>query len=248
MYSGLKRVVNTILPQRLYLRLGPGLRYCLKWLYYGKRHYCPCCNTGLRKLVVNSHICPACGSGKRHRFQWLFLEREYDLFRTTKTVLNIAPMRHFQDYCIRFTQLNYRSADLNSELAMDKIDLTATTYHDSSFDFILCSHVLEHIPNDQQAITEMYRILKPGGTTIIQVPLQESPTYENPDIITAEERLIHFGQSDHVRIYGLDIKERLETAGFQIHVEKCSDIFSAREIDYYGLDKTEILFVGYKQF
>ena len=131
---------------------------------------------------------------------------------------------------------------------MDKIDLTATTYHDSSFDFILCSHVLEHIPNDQQAMAEMYRILKPGGTTIIQVPLQDTPTYENPDIITAKERLIHFGQSDHVRIYGLDIKERLETAGFQIHVEKCSDIFSAREIDYYGLDKTEILFVGYKQF
>jgi len=157
-------------------------------------------------------------------------------------------MRHFQDYCIRYTQLNYRSADLDSELAMDKIDLTATTYHDNSFDFILCSHVLEHILNDQQAIAEMYRILKPGGTTIIQVPLQDAPTYENPDIITPEERLIHFGQSDHVRIYGLDIKERLIAAGFQIHVEKCSDILLDNEIVYYGLNKTEILFVGYKQY
>lgn len=99
----------------------------------------------------------------------------------------------------------------------------------------------------QRSMTAMYCIRKPADTTLLQAPLQEA-AFENATTTASEERQIHFGQSDHVRIYGLDIKERLIAVGFQIHVEKCSNILPDSEIDYYGLNKTEILFVGYKQY
>ncbi len=162
-------------------------------------------------------------------------------------MLDIAPMRFFQDHCVRKTELKYRSADLDSDIAMEKFDLTTTPYCDAEFDFILCSHVLEHIQDDRKAISEMHRILKPGGAAIIQVPLQDEPNYENPEINSPEARLIHFGQSDHMRIYGPDIKDRFDALGFQIQIKNCYAMFTEDEIDLFGLDKTEILFVGNKQ-
>ena len=102
---------------------------------------------------------------------------------------------------------------------MIKIDITDIKFQNNTFDCILCSHVLEHILDDNKAIRELYRVLKPNGWAILQVPILREKTFEDPNIQTPEERLKYFGQEDHVRIYGLDYKDRLENAGFKVMVD-----------------------------
>jgi SAM-dependent methyltransferase len=98
-------------------------------------------------------------------------------------------------------------------------DITRMTFANSSFDFIYCSNVLEHVLDDRSAMSELFRVLAPGGRLVIQVPIRGDTTYENPAIVSPAERAAHFGQADHVRFYGRDIRVRLEDAGF--YVEEC---------------------------
>jgi SAM-dependent methyltransferase len=97
---------------------------------------------------------------------------------------------------------------------MLKIDLTDMQFHDNQLDVIICSHVLEHIPDDRKAMTEMHRVLRPGGFLLVMVPTYGDNTYENWNITEPEERRRHFGQDDHVRKYGRDIILRMEDVGF----------------------------------
>jgi len=234
------------MPSSLFNQVAPLLRLILKFVYSGGKHQCPCCESNLRKFADDSEICPVCGSGKRQRLQWLVLDRKFTFFDSDADVLDIAPMQYFQDYCLQHSSLKYLSADLNSELAMDKIDLTAAPYPDCSFDFILCSHVLEHIPDDRAAMMEMYRLLRPAGIALIQVPLQDQPTYEDVSITNPLQRTTHFGQADHVRIYGSDITQRLRNVGFSVISETCADLFPLSELEYFSLDEKDIIFTAKK--
>lgn len=108
----------------------------------------------------------------------------------------------------------YVSADLQDGRAMIKMDLTDIQFPENSFDVIYCSHVLEHITDDRKAMRELFRVLASGGWMVIQVPLFEGPTFEDPKVTDPEDRKRLFGQSDHVRKYGKDILNRLEGAGF----------------------------------
>jgi len=125
------------------------------------------------------------------------------------------------------------------------MDITAIQYKDDWFDVIICNHVLEHIPNDRQAMSEIYRVLKPGGWSILQVPISLSleATYEDPAIRTPEERERFFGQNDHVRIYAADYKRRLESAGFVVEVCNSRNTLSASEIRKYALLKDENIYL-----
>ena len=109
------------------------------------------------------------------------------------------------------------TTDLHSPLADVKADICALPFEDNTYDFILCNHVLEHIPNDLKAMEELYRVLKPGGTAILQVPLEEDRenTFEDDTITDQQERTRIFGQYDHVRIYGQDYYKRLQEVGFE---------------------------------
>ncbi|MCK5345134.1 MAG: methyltransferase domain-containing protein [Candidatus Heimdallarchaeota archaeon] len=246
LYAAWKKLIRLILPSSIFNQVSPLLRSILKFVYIGKKHQCPCCESNLRKFADDREICPVCGSGKRHRLQWLVLDRKFTFFDSNADVLDIAPMQYFQNYCLQRSSLKYLSADLSSELAMDKIDLTATPYPDSSFDFILCSHVLEHIPDDRAAMKEMYRLLRPTGIALIQVPLHDQPTYEDASITDPLQRTIHFGQADHVRIYGSDITQRLRNVGFSVISKSCDDLFPRSELKYFGLDETETIFTAKK--
>jgi predicted SAM-dependent methyltransferase len=119
------------------------------------------------------------------------------------------------------SNLDYVSADINSPLAMVKMDITNIPCEDNSFDTILCSHVLEHVMDDQKAMRELFRVLKPEGWAILQVPIdcERDKTFEDPNIVSPEDREKFFGLSDHVRVYGLDYKDRLEKAGFKVKVD-----------------------------
>jgi SAM-dependent methyltransferase len=117
--------------------------------------------------------------------------------------------------------IDYTSTDFADEFIADKrYDITNIPEKDNSFDLICCYHVLEHIPDDAAAMRELYRITAANGCVLIQTPFKTGDIYENPAITTPEDRLLHFGQDDHVRIYSVEgLRARLEAVGFQIRVK-----------------------------
>jgi predicted SAM-dependent methyltransferase len=137
--------------------------------------------------------------------------------------------------------LDYVSADLNSPYAMLNMDVTDIFYEECLFDVILCSHVLEHVEDDRKAIREFHRVLKPGGWAILQVPVSSEleETLEDTKVETPEERELAFGLKEHVRKYGLDYKDRLESAGFTVNVDQYVKSLSPETVRVFCLNKDE---------
>lgn len=161
-------------------------------------------------------------------------------------VLHVAPEKNLGSWLSRQHGIEYVSADLTAPNVMVKMDLTDICCPGDFFDAIICNHVLEHISDDAKAMTELYRVLKPSGWAILQVPISRnlSATYEDASIIDPEDRAQAFGQSDHVRIYGVDYVDRLKRAGFDVelfqwakHVEQ----FGSAQ-NRYALIKEEVVF------
>ncbi|MCS3904362.1 SAM-dependent methyltransferase [Methylohalomonas lacus] len=151
-------------------------------------------------------------------------------------MLHFAPERCLVPYFESIPSLEYETADLNGKKAHLVIDVTDIPLPDRSFDLVYCSHVLEHVNDDITAMSELYRILKPGGSAVILVPIIDAATYEDPDITDPNERARLFGQHDHVRRYGLDIVTRLSAAGFNVQLFSITDIAGEDEIEIMGLD------------
>lgn len=210
--------------------------------------HCPCCGWSFRQFwpsgvspVEPNSMCPKCSSLPRHRLVWLFLERNPKLLKGRIRLLHIAPEPLLQKFFKRHLNIEYLSADLVSPLAMERIDLTDIRKPDSCFDAIFCVHVLEHIPDDRKAMSEMYRVLSPGGWAILQSPVDwnRPATFEDWSITDPAERFRHFGQKDHVRIYGSDYVDRLRSVGFEVE-----RIAFARELEAnlsakFGLDLSD---------
>lgn len=116
---------------------------------------------------------------------------------------------------------------------MRMMGITAIDFPDSSFDAVLCFHVLEHVADDRMAIREVFRVLKPGGWAILQVPITEPATREDPRIATAEERFRAYGHPEHVRAYGPDYADRLREAGFHVTVDRFLREISPFQRDRY---------------
>ncbi len=145
--------------------------------------------------------------------------------------------------------LEYVTADLNDPSVDVRMDITNIPYSDCEFDVIVCSHVLEHVSDDRKAISELFRILKPGGWALLLVPIDPSrkETFEDPTITSPEERLHYFWQEDHVRLYGLDYRDRLEAAGFIVNIEDVHQNLSEAQQKRYGVfDYPEKLYFGFK--
>ncbi len=164
--------------------------------------------------------CPRCGSMERHRLLWLWLRAETDFFDAPLRVLHFAPEFGFQRRFSRMENLDYRTADLTSGLADEHFDITSIPHPDASFDVVLCNHVLEHVPDDRTAMTELRRILRPGGWAVVMCPIAAGleTTFEDPSIASPDERLESYGQEDHARLYGADYAGRLRAAGFEVEV------------------------------
>lgn len=125
------------------------------------------------------------------------------------------------------------------------MDITEMDYPDNNFDFILCSHVLEHILDDKKAMMELYRVLKPDGWGILQVPIdmQRDETYEDNSITKPDERQKAFGQFDHVRIYGKDYIDRLRSVGFSVEFNQYAQKLTEAERFRFGFGDGEPLFI-----
>ena len=161
--------------------------------------------------------CPKCGAKERHRLIWEYFSREYT-YESGVDVLYFAPVDGLEQKLRDEESITVTTTDLMQPDVDFQADITELPFADGSFDIILCSHVLEHVPNDDLALKELYRVLRTDGEAIILVPQdrERKETYEDPTITTEEGREEAFGQSDHVRWYGRDVEEIISSAGFEV--------------------------------
>jgi SAM-dependent methyltransferase len=187
--------------------------------------------------------CPICGSLERQRLIHLFMTRKTDLFDgRSRAVLHVAPEPPLARLFQRMEAVHYVSADLSAPDAMVKLDITEMPFRDDTFHVIYCSHVLEHVPDDRKAMREFRRVLRSDGWAVLQVPLTDEPTYEDPQVTSPAERERLFGQHDHVRRYGPDYRDRLIEAGFSVTVCDLAAELSDSDVRRYGLARNEKVF------
>jgi len=211
-------------------------------LYYGKGRLCPVCGKSSRQFCRFGIVprkdarCIHCGALERHRLLWLFLQKKTDLFDgKPKKMLHVAPEPCFESMFKERLDGDYLTADLFNPKAMVKMDITDIQYAGQSFDVIYCSHVLEHVADDKQAMREFFRVLKDNGWAILLVPITSEKTFEDSSIVDPKERFKAFGQEDHVRRYGPDYVGRLVDAGFNVEITKVSDLADRNDAARMGL-------------
>lgn len=249
-----KIILNTI-PRPLLIRASYFIKPFLVFFLKGDTFTDPIDNKSFKTFLPYGYanqranvLSPSTFSLERHRLLWLYLQNETNFFKDTLKVLHFAPEQAFYKKFRNQPNLDYTTTDLNSPLADVKADICNLPFENNMFDVILCNHVLEHIPNDTLAMQELYRILKPGGFAILQIPqdLNREHTFEDNTITNKKERTKIFGQYDHVRIYGRDYFNKLRSIGFTVEEVDYTTKFTKQEIEKYNLAKNEIIPVCYK--
>jgi SAM-dependent methyltransferase len=242
------------IPRPWLIRLSRIAVFFLAPFYRGSRYECPVCHGKFRMLLpygnngAANRLCPSCLSLERHRFLWLWLQSRTDFFSARLKVLHVAPEQPFIKRFRDLPNLDYTTADLLSPLADLKMDIMDMPLQDNTFDVVICNHVLEHVADDRIAMREIFRVLKPGGWAVLQVPIDwnRNYTYEDPSIVTPAEREMHFGQYDHLRFHGADYPERLRHEGFIVDNEDFLSTFSKQQRDYYRLPDKEMIWKSSK--
>ncbi len=187
--------------------------------------------------------CPKCLSLERHRLLWMFLGVNTDLFKKEKLrILHFAPEKCISERLKKLPNIEYVSADLDSGKADFIMDIKEIPSKNDNYDAVLCCHVLEHIPDDIKAMKELYRILKPDGWAVLQVPIGRKKTFEDRDISSWAERENIYGQGDHYRIYGLDYLDRLRDTGFNVKAVPFADELKEKLIRKFNLSTENIYF------
>lgn len=186
-------------------------------------------------------MCPSCRSLERTRAQYLYWEKRIPLISSPIKLLHFAPEQPVRSLFENNAYIDYYPVDFNKNYygIRDVVDITQIQYEAETFDIIICNHVLEHIPNEQKALSEIHRVLKTDGVCYLSVPtFNIEKTFENPEYNTAELRSKYYGHRDHVRKYGQDVAERLASV---FNVEKVDLIKEAgvekENIKKYGLKK-----------
>ncbi len=244
-----KFFLNAI-PRPLLIRLSYVVRPLFVLFLRGSRYKDPIDGKGFRIFLPYGYetqreniLSPSTLSLERHRLLWLWLQRETDFFSKTSKVLHFAPEQAFYKRFRKMKHLDYTTTDLNSPLADVKADICNLPFGENEYDLIFCNHVLEHIPDDTKAMQELYRVLKPGGMAILQIPqeLDRATTFEDDTITDRAERAKIFGQYDHVRVYGKDYFDKLRSIGFTVDEVDYTTVLSPEEVDLYRLAQGEIL-------
>jgi len=217
--------------------------------YRGKRFYCPCCDGSFRKFLSyhsrENVLCPGCGSLERHRLLYLYFKNKTDIFTERLKVLHFAPEYIFENLFRKSANVTYTTVDLLAPAVNVTADIMHVPYRSTVFDVVICNHVLEHIPDDRKALQELYRVLRPDGWAVLQVPidLKLEQTFEDSSVVTPEDRLRFFGQEDHVRQYGRDYIVRLKEAGFSVTVDDYVNTLSPNIVKKYVLDAHEHIYI-----
>lgn len=237
MYHFLKNTLKSILPKPILRHYQGQFRKIVYLFYKGSNYACNLCDATLKSFITLPNkdlLCPRCGSLPRTRRLYQILE-ERKLLKGR--VLHFSPPLSLHQKIKQNPDIQYISSDYEDEFIADvKYDLTNIPVEKATFDLFIAYHVLEHIEADTDAMKELFRVSKKGGYGLIQTPFKAGGIYEDYRIKTPEERLKHFGQKDHVRIYSVDgLKERLTKTGFTVDVLS----FTEKATNYHGFKETE---------
>jgi len=249
------KLILNLIPRPLLIRLSYVARPILAFFLKGNTFTDPIDGKSFKSFLPygygkqrNNALSPSTLSLERHRLLWLYLQRETDFFSDKLKLLHFAPEQAFYKRFRALKNLDYTTTDLNSPLADVKADICNLPFKENEFDVILCNHVLEHIPDDTKAMQELFRVLKPKGMAILQIPqdLSRETTFEDHTITDKKERAIIFGQYDHVRVYGRDYFNKLRDIGFTVEEVDYTATLSNKDITKYCLAKGEIIPVCFK--
>jgi SAM-dependent methyltransferase len=231
-----------MLPRKVFFKLEPILRYFHYLIYKGSAVQCNVCNKKLRKFIQLKNkelLCPACGSLPRDRRLYELLSSQY-LMKGAK-VLDFSPARCLYRILKSNKDIEYTSTALAGDFMADKnYNITQIEAPIDSYDLIICYHILEHVDDDKKAMQELVRILRPNGTCLIQTPFKQGDIYENHSITSPQERLKHYGQEDHVRIYSADgLRKHLAKVGFEVTIREFND----ESGNNFGLKNNETILI-----
>ncbi|MDP1848223.1 MAG: methyltransferase domain-containing protein [Solirubrobacteraceae bacterium] len=212
---------------------------------------CPLCEHGFDRFKDEwnrpNALCWRCGSHERHRAQWLLLHRHRpELLEDARALLHFSPEWCLRDQLESLSHLRYVTTDLDPAQDVElRLDVTATGLPDDAFDAVICSHVLEHVPDDAAAMRELRRITALDGWCLVMVPLalDRATTYEDPTITAPEDRRREFLQHDHVRLYAPDIADRLRAAGLDVEVVDLTRELGADGAARHGLLASDLIFL-----
>ncbi len=254
-----KKIISLLIRRipRKYLQIiSPPFLKLLGLIYSGNAVECPVCSKTFKKFLPYGRVsranalCPNCLALERHRLMYLYLKEKTDFFTANLKVLHVAPEACFIERFEAMENLDYITADIESPLAKVKMDIHDIPFEANTFDVVFCNHVMEHVRDDIRSMSELKRVLKPGGWGIIQIPIFHpvpDVTDEGTSITDPNERERRFGQSDHVRLYGKDYPERLRTAGFNVKVDQFVTELPAEKSKRFALPMDEEVFFVSKQ-
>ena len=250
-----------LIPRPILIRLSYLVRPLLALFLKGNKHTDPIDGKSFKTFLPYGYenqrenvLSPSTLSLERHRLFWLYLKNETDFFNNklehevNKRVLHFAPEQCFLKRFKNLKHIDYTTTDLDSPIADVKADICNLPFENNSYDIIFCNHVLEHIPDDKKAMQELFRVMKPGGFGIFQIPqdLKRKTTFEDDTIVDRKKRTEIFGQYDHVRIYGRDYFDKLRHAGFKVQEVDYTKQLSSEEVKKYCLAPGEIIPVDHK--
>lgn len=261
--------------RRLRSTVGRPVKAALRRFFPG-RYHCPVCGSGTDRFIpIGEHFlepkrrygwpyaledtetcnfwayaCPHCGASDRERLYALYLREKFQHQATPCRLLEIAPAEALQKFISTFGNVEHRTGDLfRTDVDIPGLDVTdMSRFAEGSFDALICSHVLEHVPDDGRAMRELFRVLKPGGWAIIMAPINLKATTidEDPAVTDVGERWRRFGQDDHVRLYNkAGFLERLRDAGFIVR-ELGREHFGADVFARCGITSQSMLYVSEK--
>ena len=253
--KSLFKLVLNIIPRPLLIRLSYLVRPILEFFLKGNTVTDPIDGKSFKTFLPYGYgkqrpnvLSPSTLSLERHRLLWLYLKNETNFFSENLKALHFAPEQCFVKRFRKLKNLDYTTTDLLSPIADVKADICSLPFEDNSYDVMLCNHVLEHIPDDTKAMQELYRVMKPGGYGIFQIPqdLNRKSTFEDNSITDKAERAKLFGQYDHVRVYGHDYFDKLRSIGFKVEEVDYTTQLKDADVDKYRLAKGEIIPVVFK--
>ncbi len=213
-----------------------------------KRYGNPFTYDDVETINPDAFQCPLCNATDRDRLYALYLRPMVEQAPPEKkfAVLDIAPSQPLKQFLLQFQSVIYKSADKymqGVDLTLDISDMNAI--QDNSYDFFICSYVLEHVPDDRKAFSELFRILKPGGFGVLMVPinLKIEQIDEDPDVVDVGERWRRFGQDDHIRLYSRKgFVERVEAVGFEIQ-EYDITYWNEENFFRHGISPRSVLYI-----
>ncbi|TKB96066.1 class I SAM-dependent methyltransferase [Pedobacter cryophilus] len=247
----IKEILKKVIKTEFRIKIRRNIFELKGLLHKGNKFYCICCNQSFNKFLSFGNEkredaqCPSCGSLERTRLLNYYLINETDIFFDNKSILHFAP-ESMLSKSLKKSSNKYLSVDIQKGYA-DKIeDIQNLTFEDCAYDYIICSCVLGHIPDEKKAIDELYRVLKIGAKayilTVINLNVYE--TLEDSSAISDEQRLKLFGEKDLLRLHGTDFIERLKRSKVSVKQIDYSLNFSLhdRRRFSFGNKERELIF------